>query len=191
MCSAITHVLVGAAVGMLCQGLWPRPSPSDDLVTGLARERELRLRSALPLGSGVLSALPDLDVGMHAFVPYSHPLGHRGAFHSLGFYLLAALVLAFIVPKPRRPLAFLCALVSLSTHSLLDMMTNGGLGIALFWPLTNERLFFGWRPFPVSSMSVSRFLSEQAPLILAYELPPALAAVGLAAWIRRRLAPAG
>ena len=51
---------------------------------------------------------------------------------------------------------FLCG----SSHGLLDMMTSGGLGVALFAPFYNERYFFPFRPVKVSPIGIDRFFSE-------------------------------
>lgn len=39
-------------------------------------------------------------------------------------------------------------------------MTSGGLGVAFFSPLNNERYFFPWRPIKVSPIGASSFFSE-------------------------------
>jgi membrane-bound metal-dependent hydrolase YbcI (DUF457 family)/DNA-nicking Smr family endonuclease len=140
------------------------------------------LYRALPWLGAVVAVVPDADVLMHAFVDYSHPFGHRGALHSLGFY--AVLSGGLVVPnafKGARWLVALTLFVSLITHSLLDMLTNGGLGISLFWPLSDQRTFFPWRPIPVSPLSVASFFSERGLRILAHELPFALPCF-IAAW---------
>ena len=54
---------------------------------------------------------------------------------------------------------FLFLFVSTLSHGLLDMLTNGGLGVALFVPMSNERYFFPWRPITVSPIGLSRFVS--------------------------------
>src|SRR5215216_1525106 len=81
MASAPTHALIGAAIGLVAL-TWVRPECP-------------RLRRSLPSLSAFAAVLPDADVIMHAWVAYSHPFGHRGAFHSAGFYALAAAGAAF------------------------------------------------------------------------------------------------
>jgi inner membrane protein len=99
-----------------------------------------------------LSLAPDLDViAFRLGIPYSAPFGHRGAAHSI----CAALVLASLVTlatragQNRARLWLFCAFVATS-HGLLDAMTDGGLGIALLWPFSNERYFAPWTPIPVA-----------------------------------------
>jgi inner membrane protein len=38
----------------------------------------------------------------------------------------------------------------MATHGLLDALTDGGLGAALAWPVSDERFFAPWRPIPVA-----------------------------------------
>ncbi len=166
-------MLVGGAIGLL----------GARLATGAGVGA---LRRTLPWTCAFLAAAPDLDVVMHAVVDYAHPFGHRGAFHSLGCYALVALIVATL-PKFRvwRVGAGLCVFAALASHSLLDMMTNGGLGIALWWPFSNERSFLPWRPIPVSPLSAGAFFSGRGLRILSAELPFALP-IFAAAWLLRR-----
>jgi len=108
----------------------------------------------------VLPAIPDLDVVTFRWVPYQHILGHRGFFHSIGFFIPASLLLAGILhlrlPKPRhlRP-SLLCAIyffLLLFSHGVLDTFTDGGKGVMLFYPITQKRYFAPFRPIPVSSI---------------------------------------
>jgi len=193
MASAITHALWGSAIGLVFAARWPEPgAPSDeDLQAQLVAAEDAWLRRRLPWLAAVLAVLPDADVLMHAFVRYSHPFGHRGAFHSLAFYALVTL--AFCIPAAtRRHAARIapCLLLAMASHSVLDMMTNGGLGIALLWPLTDERWFLPWRPIPVSPLSVSDFFGAWGVRVLKFELPASLLVFALALWLRRRVASA-
>jgi inner membrane protein len=61
------------------------------------------------------------------------------------------------------------ALVTLS-HPLLDMMTNGGVGIPILWPLDSTHYFFPWRPIAVSPVSLKRFLSARGLHVLRSEV---------------------
>jgi inner membrane protein len=130
--------------------------------------------------------VPDADVVMHRWFVYSDPLGHRGAFHSLPFYaLLATLLVLLPAFRSHRMRFWLGVFVSLASHSLLDMLTDGGLGISLWWPFLDERLFFPWRPIPVSPLSVARFFSARGVTILAAELKFAAPVAVLAWWWSR------
>lgn len=128
------------------------------------------------IGVGLAMA-PDLDViGMKWGIAYAEAWGHRGATHSLVFALLVALLLW---PFVRRlvgksavsifvALGFLFA--SMASHGLLDALTDGGLGIALAWPWSDERFFFSWRPVEVSPLGVQRFFSARGAEVLMSEL---------------------
>jgi inner membrane protein len=108
-----------------------------------------------------LSLLPDADVvGFALGVRYEDPFGHRGASHSIVFALLAAIACAMIARRRSEDWRRVGALVFgvVLSHGLLDMLTDGGLGVAIFWP-SNERYFFPWRPIPVAPIGRA-FLSS-------------------------------
>ena len=112
------------------------------------------------LAAGVLASVaPDFDVlGMHFFgLPYGHALGHRGASHSLLAAGLWAALAAWCWRALRGRSAagvFGFVFVSMLSHPLLDMLTTGGMGVALWWPASDERLFAPWRFIHVSPMGV-------------------------------------
>lgn len=147
------------------------------------------------LAAGLLAAiLPDLDVlAFRLHIPYAHVLGHRGFSHSLLFALCLALLAAAGAPLLRssRPLAFAFIGLAAVSHTLLDMMTNGGLGVALWWPWSAGRVFAPWRVIEVSPLSLPRLLGPRGLAVLQSELLwvwlPALLA-GLALLFLRRFA---
>src|SRR5262245_24789990 len=140
----------------------------------------------------VASALPDADVlGFGLGIAYSDGFGHRGATHSLVFALLLGLA-AVALARPLgagRGAAFAFVAVCAASHGLLDMFTNGGYGVALWWPLSAERLFAPWQPIEVSPIGLRLFASERGLEVLGSELIwvwlPAAAACA-AAWLARR-----
>jgi inner membrane protein len=67
----------------------------------------------------------------------------------------------------RLQLVLYFTLVILS-HPLLDALTNGGRGVALLAPFSNERYFFPWRPIEVSPIGM-RFFSERGLSVIASE----------------------
>lgn len=182
MASAVTHALVGGAIGLVVRSLVTRSAVK---VTRPPSRAEQVLRRA-PWLCAAAAVLPDADVVMHAFVPYSHALGHRGAFHSPAFYLCATWLLTRGKHARGQRLTVAAALWgALVSHSLLDMLTDGGLGVAMLWPLSEERFFFSQRPIPVSPLSVGAFFSARGAAILRAELPLALPAFA-AAWLLDR-----
>ena len=77
-----------------------------------------------------------------------------------------------------------------ASHGILDAMTDGGIGIALFAPFDAGRYFLPWRPIPVSPIGVGRFLSARGAAVLRAEVLlvwlPAIALTLAAMWRRRR-----
>ena len=147
------------------------------------------------LATGVLACvLPDLDgLGLHFGIAYDAAWGHRGASHSLVFALLLAALAAAAAPalRSRRWPAAAFIFVSAASHGLLDMLTNGGRGVALWWPFSDERLFWPWRPIEASPMSLKRLATERGLDVLASELVwvwVAAAVVAAVLWGWRRAA---
>jgi len=125
------------------------------------------------IAGAVLTVLPDLDVlGMALGIPYAHVLGHRGLSHSLLFaVLMSGGLVWWRYPGHRRRgrlwlYFFLCA----ASHGLLDALTNGGLGVAFFAPLDNQRYFFPLRPIEVSPIGLGAFASARGVAVLYNEL---------------------
>ena len=151
------HLAVGIAAGKHCH-LTPA-------------SRSERLRTAALMCS--LSMLPDADViGLLLGIPYEAPLGHRGAGHSLLAAVLMALMLSPFLAKPLSlsfPRTFGLALLCIGSHGLLDTLTDGGLGIALLWPFSDERFFAPLRPIPVSPIGRA-FLSPYGLRVFCTEL---------------------
>ena len=128
-----------------------------------------------------LAVLPDLDVIAFRFgIPYANPFGHRGASHSLAVACLLALLAWPVARAMKLPAWRVClaVLAAVASHGLLDALTDGGLGPALLWPISSERIFFPWRPVPVGPIGV-RFLSSRGLLVASWEV---LALAPLLAW---------
>jgi inner membrane protein len=138
------------------------------------------LAIGLGLGSGAISGrlllagvaasiVPDLDVYLEH---YWSAIGHRGVTHTLVAALLAGFCAALIARALRttRLTAFAFVFACLLSHPLLDMCTNGGSGIPLFWPLDDERYFMPWTPIEVSPLGIRRFFSERGLAVLTSEI---------------------
>ncbi|MDE2596747.1 MAG: metal-dependent hydrolase [Sphingomonadales bacterium] len=117
-----------------------------------------RVPAWLALAGTVLAMAPDLDViGFRFGIAYGADWGHRGATHSFALAALAtASVLAFW-PAARTRTHAVFLFLSAASHGLLDMMTTGGLGVALFWPVETTRHFFAVRPIRVSPIGARFF----------------------------------
>jgi inner membrane protein len=177
------------------------PTVFSHALTGLAIATVIRAPGSLGrLGAaGALAAVvPDLDVVVHWFgVPWGHVLGHRGMSHSLGFAaVLAALVVGAMFRGPawgdRRGALWVVLFLATASHGVMDAMTSGGPGVALFAPFDETRYFLPWRPIPVSPISPSRFFTQrgldimQAEVLLLWLPTAALAIVGAVVRGRRR-----
>ncbi|MED5617693.1 metal-dependent hydrolase [Ideonella sp. BN130291] len=142
------------------------------LALGLGLGRGVVPRRLLIAGV-MASAVPDLDVLAFRFgVPYADAWGHRGASHSLAFALLLGAVAWLgaraLQATPRT--AFLFIAIATASHGLLDMLTNGGQGVALWWPLSSERLFFPWQVIEASPLSLRRLAGGRGLQVLVSEL---------------------
>lgn len=175
------------------------------VAVGMAAARWRSSRGDAPIGAGALagsmlswsalSLLPDADVIGFAFgVRYGDAWGHRGATHSFVFsialgLLLGALTARFGAPPGQRlwratATALLASLV-LASHAVLDTLTDGGRGCALFWPFSDERHFAPLRPIPVAPIGL-RFLSERGLRVALVELVLFAPLFAHALWPRRR-----
>lgn len=185
--ASLGHVAVGMAAGRIWTGLRQRQQNGTVSFRPLARAM---------VAFSALSLAPDLDVIAFRFgIPYSAPFGHRGGAHSI----CAALVLATIVAlatrltpdqvnggQTRMRLWLLCAIVAVS-HSLLDTLTDGGLGIALLWPLSNRRYFAPWTPIPVAPIG-ARMLTGGGVRVVMMEALQFAPLLVWSLWPRRRAA---
>ena len=71
------------------------------------------------------------------------------------------------------------------SHGLLDTLTDGGLGIALLWPFSNERFFAPWTPIPVAPIG-ARMLTGRGVRVVMTEALQFAPLLVWAVWPRRR-----
>jgi inner membrane protein len=172
MCSVFTHPAIPLALSVC----FPEASVSPKLL----------------FAGAVCSAVPDLDVlGFTVGIGYDHMLGHRGLTHSIAFAAVVAACVtfgAFRHDESGYGVIFLFLFLSTLSHALLDMLTNGGLGITLLAPFSNARLFFPWRPIQVSPMGLD-FFSERGVRVFLSEIKwawlPAMAVFAAGSIVRR------
>jgi inner membrane protein len=154
--ASLGHIAVGIAAARIFPGAAPRARPS---------------LAAIVFWS-LLSFFPDADViGFGLGISYGDEWGHRGATHSLVFSLALGVVIGLAAARFGRPALRTGALASLvlASHALLDTLTNGGLGCALFWPFDLTRYFAPWNPIPVAPIGLS-FFSPYGMFVAASEL---------------------
>ncbi len=129
------------------------------LAAGLALGR--RTLSPRLVAAGMFAAIaPDFDsVAFKLGIAYADQFGHRGASHSIAFALALGLLAAIAAPwlRTTRLKAFIFIAACTGSHPLLDAFTDGGLGVALLWPWSHERLFAPWRPIEVSPIGAGFF----------------------------------
>lgn len=165
-------------------------------ILGLAFGR-LQARGRGELGramalQGVVSLLPDLDaLGLRLGIPYGAAFGHRGAMHSIGMAAALAVGAGLLGRLLRLPLrrTALVAFAALLAHDLADAATDGGLGVALLWPLSEERFFLPWRPLPVAPIGLAGLLGPWGRRVMAAELAFFAPLLLWALWPRRQRAP--
>ena len=124
------------------------------------------------------SSLPDLDVIGYRwlYIPSFEFFGHRGFFHSPFFAALLSIVIVCIFYRNEELFSkswwkyTIYYFVLTASHGVLDALTNGGSGIALLSPITNERYFLPWTPIEVSPLSIGGFLSQRGLTVLKSEL---------------------
>ena len=152
MPTIVSHAFFGVAVG---SALLPERSRAKFLIL-----------------TALCTILPDFDVIGFVFrINYGSVLGHRGITHSILFAIVMGWMAAFCfrdLEISRWKLALYFALVTAS-HPILDMFTDGGLGVALLAPFSNERFFFPWRPVRVSPIGVG-FFSDRGVTVVLSEL---------------------
>jgi inner membrane protein len=150
MASVFGHIMASTALGT---GFFPK----NRMISGSSSFTKLIL-----LG-GLCAIFPDIDILAFNFgIPYGAPLGHRGATHSIFFALLFGILMALVFYRKepyfwRIALFFFLCTVS---HPMLDACTDGGKGVALFFPFDYARIFFPWRVIQVSPISPSDFFGE-------------------------------
>jgi inner membrane protein len=154
MASIITHPVVPLAVAVI----FPRKS----------------IAPAVLIAGAICSIVPDFDVIGFAFgIEYGDMLGHRGITHSIIFAALLAALLTFLLvrdERDRRLPVFAFLFLATLSHAILDAMTNGGLGVALFAPFDDTRYFLPWRPIVVSPIGIAGFFSGRGLRVIQSEL---------------------
>ncbi|CUV65483.1 putative membrane-bound metal-dependent hydrolase [Sulfurovum sp. enrichment culture clone C5] len=121
--------------------------------------------------------IPDFDVvAFKLGISYEDFFGHRGFFHSLVFAFIFAILIVFLFFRNVKINSFakygliIYFFILTASHGLLDTLTSGGLGIALFSPFDNARYFYSFTPIKVSPIGVGAFFSERGLMVLKSEI---------------------
>lgn len=141
-----------------------------------------------------LATLPDADVALVALgASDAGPFGHRGAMHSLGMAVAVGLGCALAARRWRWPVGrtALAGAAAIASHTLLDLLDDGGKSLAVLWPLSDARYHLPWRLLPnaprglglLSSGGLLEFATEFAlflPLTIYALWPHVMARAGRA-----------
>ncbi|CNL28167.1 MULTISPECIES: metal-dependent hydrolase [Yersinia] len=153
MPTIITHAAVPLCIGV---GLGKKTIPPALLLTGI-----------------VFSIIPDLDVlSFKLGIAYANAFGHRGFTHSLLFaFSLPALALLFrryFNTSFSRIGWFLT--LSLLSHSVLDSLTTGGMGVGWLWPWSQERFFAPVQVIKVAPFQLGQYFKPNGIAVIKSEL---------------------
>ena len=122
----------------------------------------------IAVAGAVLAMAPDADViGFALGVEYADVWGHRGATHSAAFAALFCAGLALLWRRARSLTAFAFLTLAMASHGLLDTLTSGGLGAALWWPFDNARIFAPETPIRVSPIGRDFFSMRRLETLLS------------------------
>ena len=128
-----------------------------------------------------------------AVLRYADAFGHRGFSHSFVFALLMGCIGFGVSPlflRGSRLMGFTVGFLAVSSHILLDAMTNGGLGVAALWPFDQTRYFCDWRPIRVSPFGLKALLSQRGLAVMLSDLrwvwAPCLAVIAAALFFRKK-----
>lgn len=117
--------------------------------------------------------IPDADVITRSFgVERGTMFSHRGFAHSIFFALIFGAFAALFARRTLKtaiayPKLLIFFALATFTHPLLDMLTDGGSGVALFAPFSDERFFFPWRPVEVSPIGFAFFSARGIDVIIS------------------------
>jgi inner membrane protein len=143
--------------------------PLVPITIGLIAGKD-RVSSKLMLWSAVASIIPDGDVIAFNFgISYASEFGHRGFTHSIIFAVFIGLIgiLMHKQLKATKVWAFAMLFLGAVSHPFLDAFTNGGLGVAAFWPVTDARYFWPVSPIEVSPIGAGFFSARGAAVLMS------------------------
>ena len=143
--------------------------PVIPIVASLLAGKE-RVPRRLIVWSSIASIVPDADVIAFRFgISYASEFGHRGFTHSIVFAVFLGLIAVLFSGyfKAKRHIIFLMIFIGAVSHPFLDAFTNGGLGVAIFWPADIARYFWPVTPIEVSPIGAGFFSSRGLDVLLS------------------------
>jgi inner membrane protein len=147
-------------------------------VSTAAGFRYAKLSLKLLVLSVACSSIPDADVFGYQwlYISSNHFFGHRGFFHSPFFAALLSIFIVAIFYRKEATFSkqwwghVLYFFILTTSHGILDTLTNGGQGVALLSPFSNQRYFFPWTPIEVSPLNIKAFFSQRGLTVLKSEI---------------------
>ena len=154
------------------------PTVISHSIVGFALGKTIKWKQSTSVAfySFACGSLSDLDfVGRYFGIKYLDHWGHRGWSHSLLMASIIGLVLGYLCSQKgwySKLGWWLYFTVLTSTHTLLDMCTTGGHGVALYAPWSHLRHFFPdqFRVVRVSPMHFHHFTWEKLAPVFMSEL---------------------
>lgn len=140
------YILIMASIGHLAVGLL-----AGRLHGGAEITAQTRASAGTLLTFAALSSLPDFDVfGVACGLPDEGVCGHRGVSHSIAFAVTVGIATALLARRIGWPFVrtAVAATLAVASHAVLDIFGEGGRGIPLLWPLSDDRYMSPWRLLP-------------------------------------------
>jgi hypothetical protein len=127
--ATIGHLAVGALIARAC--------------TAEADPRDRRLRRLA--GAAWMATIPDADLALRAFgVPPGDEIwAHRGASHALVVGPAVSMAAWLLGAQVRDAL---CYGLAITSHGLVDTLSESERGVALLWPARHGRFTARYRP---------------------------------------------
>ena len=138
---------------------------------------------------GFACVAPDMDIAI-SWMRTGRPFAEHGSYsHSFllapAFGVLFACALRLISPKSRTLRAFAIGTLLYALHVVMDLVTIGSRGVAMFWPIYSERLASPYGVFVgVEHSNWKRY--DLHLLMLANEVAFGLVVWGLTVLVVRR-----
>jgi inner membrane protein len=140
------------------------------LARGAARVPEA-LERRLIIATVACACFADLDYASLLFeVRPNETFGHRGATHSLFVAIAFAAIVALVLFRRQFLRVFAFLAVVAASHGILDAMTAGDLGVALFWPLTSARFHFPFALVASCPVGMNEYFGYWGLLTIANEV---------------------
>jgi inner membrane protein len=176
------HVAVGMLTGRLHGGGSQRGARGPE--PGGGRRRACSWPTMVMFAG--LALLPDADVLLVALGACDDgACGHRGASHSLSFAMAVGLLAGVLARRWGWPALRTAgaAAIAVASHAVLDLLGEGGRGLPLFWPFSDERFTSPIRIFPDAPRGLA-LLSRPGVINVAIEFAVFLPLMLYALWPR-------